>query len=287
MKEFFLDSFSQKKLRNFIYLVLNSRKKDSFQIEVPYKNKITTTKEFKKFERILCKDGLSKYNFTKNEIVFLSIPVLMRLSKYHKFLTEDKLEILINEIVLEIKIITGIKLDKDTVNFQKFKQHIDSLIFRNYFNYHINYNQLNIVKANYPLAYKISQIIIGVVEKNIKLKISDKDTGYLTFHIATLFYDVFKDQEKQLIFFVSDYSEPIKKLFINEMKRNSNYDVKEITMNEILTKPKEFINEIIVNFSFQKDDGLNKFKYVINITNIGEISILIENINYFKQDILT
>lgn len=286
MKEFFLDSFSQKKLKNFIYLTLINKKNKGFQVDIPHKNKLTHTIEYKKFEQTLNKEEFSKYNFTENEIVFLSIPVLMRLSKYHKFLEEEKLEELVTEIVLEIKMNTAIELDRNTANFKKFTQHVDSLIFRNYFNYHINYNQINIVKANYPLAYKISQIIIGVIEKRIGLRISEKDTGYLTFHIATLFYDIFNDQKKQLIYFVSDYSEPIKKLFIREMKIGSNYDLKEIAVSEILSNHKEYINEIIINFSFQENEKLNKFQYTINITNIGEISVLIENINQYKQEIL-
>lgn len=95
---------------------------------------------------------------------------------------------LVDDIVQIICFQAGVKLEEDDLDYQRLITHIKFFIQRIYQKkeYEVNKELYNIVKKEYPGAYKIADIIKQFVESKLNCKINNEELTYLTIHTQRL-----------------------------------------------------------------------------------------------------
>lgn len=91
---------------------------------------------------------------------------------------------LINEILIEIYNLHNINLSKDEILINFLENHLKAAINRAKYEIKIENNMLSTIKNNYPFAFELGVLANNIIEKNIRLSLSEDDIGFLTLHFA-------------------------------------------------------------------------------------------------------
>lgn len=93
---------------------------------------------------------------------------------------------IINESVSEIEKILNIKIDVNSLAYNRLLTHLKYLILRCKMKEKLKIDMDDYTKNAFPTSYKIAKIIINKLAKGLNIVIDDMETGYLAIHIERI-----------------------------------------------------------------------------------------------------
>ena len=249
------------------------------------------------------------------EKIFISIPLTcMRTPTDIKTINEiditDDIEILINEIINQIKYELNIYLDKKNLN-EEFVYHISFMINRLKFGYLLKNPISNEIKEKYPLAYKMACIAGKIIEKEYNLFVPEDELCYITAYFGAYMLEYKTQNNYYKVALVCStgrgtarlISTHLKRILdkdavidifadnqVNDMILNS-YDIVFTTINinfdikSPIIKLKDIFDENEIRLKIEKTKQLQKLSMSNTKTSgISVIAALLDNDRFFILD---
>lgn len=191
-----------------------------------------------------------------------------------KYVLKTEAQRIVEEFIIEIKN----KFNIDFIQNENFRNnlilHLNPMIERIKNNYFEENSLTNQIKANYPLAFEISMLIVPIINEKLGVIINEAEVSYIALHVAVALNE--RNQKSNIAIICG-----------------SGLGTARLVMSKIVSYYGEWIN-IVGYFPIYKLDNILKGEYgkvdlivsTIPIINISEIPIIQVNPLISKEDLM-
>lgn len=188
---FMVSDETVKEVLNYILVTIfrlkNKRYIDS--LEKKYRE-IVLTDEYKLSCKII--EGLTELfniDFSSNEAIFLTLPLLGRKASIRNTLSNTRITSsvinLVERILTEISVGFGIDVKQDKELVWALECHLNFALNRLIFEIKVKNNLLDDIKKCYPLPYEMAKMAARVIEEIYNINVNEDEIGYLALHFGS------------------------------------------------------------------------------------------------------